>query len=96
MAPILHSCLRRRSSRVWIWRLSEAVIAANARQIGTAPAATYTRGPVRDYRLIPDNPYALFKAGQFNKSVKVLAADNSSKGEVFFDADHSSNEDFFP
>ncbi|KAH7182156.1 Alpha/Beta hydrolase protein [Fusarium sp. MPI-SDFR-AT-0072] len=75
---------------------SEAVIAVNARQIGTAPAATYTRGPVRNYRLIPDYPYALFKASQFNKSVKVLAADKSSKGEFFFDAHHSSNEDFFP
>ncbi|KAJ4034265.1 hypothetical protein NW756_014005 [Fusarium oxysporum] len=75
---------------------SEAVIAANARQIGTAPAATYTHGTVHDCRLSPDNPYALFKAGQFNKSVKVLAADNSFKGEFFFDADHSSNETFSP
>ncbi|KAF5004968.1 hypothetical protein FDECE_8563 [Fusarium decemcellulare] len=75
---------------------SEAVMAANARQIGAAPGTTYIYGPVRDHRLVPDYPHALFEAGQFDKSVKVLAAHNAFEGAFFFDVDHMNDEDFAP
>ncbi|KAM0549148.1 hypothetical protein ACHAPJ_009603 [Fusarium lateritium] len=75
---------------------SEAVIAANTRQIGASQATTYIYGPVKDHRLIPDLPHALFQAGQFDKSVKVLAAHNAFEGGFFFDVDHMDDEDFIP
>ncbi|KAF4966556.1 hypothetical protein FSARC_5798 [Fusarium sarcochroum] len=75
---------------------SEAVIAANTRQIGAAPATSYIYGPVIDHRLMPDSPHALFGAGQFDKSVKVLAAHNAFEGGFFFDIDAKEDEDFIP
>ncbi|KAI8724080.1 Carboxylic ester hydrolase [Fusarium sp. LHS14.1] len=73
---------------------SEAVIAANARQIGAAPPTSYIHGPVIDRRLIPDYPHALFEAGQFDKSVKVLAAHNAFEGAFFFDPGVEDDEEF--
>ncbi|EEU40553.1 uncharacterized protein NECHADRAFT_76924 [Fusarium vanettenii 77-13-4] len=73
---------------------SEAVIAANARQIGAAPPTSYIHGPVLDHRLIPDYPHALFEAGQFDKSVKVLAAHNAFEGAFFFDPGLEDDEEF--
>jgi carboxylesterase type B len=75
---------------------SEAVIAANTRQIGAAPATTYIFGPVLDSRLIPDQSYALFKTGNYDKSVKVLPSHTAFEGGFFFDIDHMDDADFLP
>ncbi|KAF4345642.1 carboxylesterase family [Fusarium beomiforme] len=52
---------------------SEAVIAANARQIGAALVTIYIYGPVIDHKVIPAHPYALFEAGHFDKSRSIPA-----------------------
>jgi carboxylesterase type B len=75
---------------------SEAVIAANARQIGAAPATTYIFGPVLDNKLVRDRPYALFEAGHYDKSVKVLSSHTAFEGGLFFDVDHMEDADFLP
>ncbi|WZH43051.1 Alpha/Beta hydrolase protein [Fusarium acuminatum] len=75
---------------------SEAVIAANTRQIGAAPATTYIFGPVLDSRLVPDQPYALFKTGHYDKSVKLLSSHTAFEGGFFFDIDHMDDADFLP
>ncbi|RFN54486.1 carboxylesterase family protein [Fusarium flagelliforme] len=75
---------------------SEAIIKANAAQIGAAPATTYIYGPVLDKKLIPDYPYAMFKRGHFDKSVKTLASHTAFEGGFFFDVDNMADADFIP
>ncbi|CAM1505200.1 Fc.00g108370.m01.CDS01 [Cosmosporella sp. VM-42] len=73
---------------------SEAIIQANARQIGAAPPTTYTYGPVKDNKFVQDLPLELFKKGAFDKSVKVLAAHNALEGGFFFDANVETEDEF--
>ena len=75
---------------------SEAIIKANAAQISAAPATTYIYGPVLDKNLIPDYPYAMFRRGHFDKSVKVLASHTAFEGGFFFDVDNMTGQDFIP
>lgn len=75
---------------------SEAIIKANAAQIGAALATTYIHGPVLDKNVIPDYPYAMFRRGHFDKSVKVLASHTALEGGFFFDVDNMIDEDFIP
>jgi carboxylesterase type B len=75
---------------------SEAIISANARQIGSAPATSYIHGPVLDNNLILDYPYAMFGKGQFDKSVKVMASHTSFEGALFFDVKNMDDNDFIP
>ncbi|RGP80577.1 carboxylesterase family [Fusarium longipes] len=73
---------------------SEAIILANTRQIGGAPATSYIHGPVLDGALIPDYPYAMFEKGQFDQSVKVMTAHTSFEGALFFDVKNMDDKYF--
>lgn len=73
---------------------SKAVIAANAAQIGAAPATTYIFGPVIDGKYITNSPSKLIKQGNFDKSVKVLAGHNMFEGAFFFDPNVTTNDEF--
>ncbi|KAJ4122807.1 hypothetical protein NW768_010252 [Fusarium equiseti] len=74
----------------------EAIVKANAAQIGAAPATTYIYGPVLDKNLVPDYPYAMFERGHFDKSVRVLASHTAFEGGFFFDVDNMTDVDFIP
>lgn len=67
---------------------SVAVVAASARQIGAIPATTYISSPVFESRLVPDQLYALFKAGNYCKSVKVLSSHTPFEGGSFLRRSH--------
>ncbi|KAM0227358.1 hypothetical protein ACHAPO_011605 [Fusarium lateritium] len=75
---------------------SEAIILANTKQIGNAPATSYIHGPVLDNNLIPDYPYAMFDRGKFDKSVKVMTSYTSFEGALFFDVENMEDNDFVP
>lgn len=72
----------------------QAVIAANAAQIGAAPTTTYTFGPVVDGKYITSSPTKLIKDGKLDKSVKVLAGHNMFEGAFFFDPNVTTNAEF--
>jgi carboxylesterase type B len=73
---------------------TNAVIAANAAQIGAAPTTTYIYGPVIDGKYITGSPTKLLKDGKFEKSVKVLAGHNVFEGAFFFDPNVTTNNEF--
>ncbi|KAG8352452.1 hypothetical protein FVEN_g9511 [Fusarium venenatum] len=75
---------------------SEAIILANAHQIGNAPATSYIHGPVLDNNLIPDYPYTMFEKREFDKSVKVMTSHTSFEGALFFDVENMEDDDFVP
>lgn len=73
---------------------SQAVIAANAAQIGAAPTTTYIFAPVVDGKYITGSPTKMIKEGQFDKSVKVLAGHNMFEGAFFFDPNVTTDAEF--
>ncbi|KAL6790825.1 alpha/beta-hydrolase [Trichoderma sp. SZMC 28012] len=73
---------------------SQAVIAANAAQIGAAPTTTYIFGPVVDGKYITGSPTKMIKEGTFDKSVKVLAGHNMFEGAFFFDPNITTDAEF--
>lgn len=62
---------------------SEAVIAANAQQIGASHYGTYTYGPVVDGSFVPALPPLLLNQGAFAKNVKVMVGHNADEGPYF-------------
>lgn len=73
---------------------TQAVIAANAAQIGAAPAVTYIFGPIIDGEYITGSVAQLIKEGRFDKSVKVLAGHNKFEGGFFFDPNVTTDAEF--
>jgi carboxylesterase type B len=62
---------------------SEAVIAANAQQIGASYYGGFTYGPVVDGSFVPALPPLLLNQGAFAKNVKVMVGHNADEGPFF-------------
>jgi carboxylesterase type B len=62
---------------------SEAVITANAKQVGAADYGVFTFGPVVDGSFIPALPALLLGQGVFAKNVKVMVGHNADEGPLF-------------
>jgi acetylcholinesterase len=62
---------------------SEAVIAANAQQVGASNYGTFTYGPVVDGSFVPALPPLLLNQGAFAKNVKVMVGHNADEGPLF-------------
>jgi carboxylesterase type B len=62
---------------------SEAVIAANAQQVGASHYGQYTYGPVVDGSFVPALPSLLLNQGTFAKNVKVMVGHNADEGPLF-------------
>ena len=62
---------------------SEAVITANAKQIGGASYGAYIYGPVVDGNFVPALPPLLLNQGTFAKNVKVMVGHNADEGPLF-------------
>lgn len=62
---------------------SEAVIRANALQVGAAPYGTFVYGPMVDGVFVPSLPGQLFARGQFAKNVTVMVGHNTHETPAF-------------
>jgi carboxylesterase type B len=62
---------------------SEAVIAANAEQVGASNYGAYTYGPVVDGSFVPALPPLLLNQGAFAKNLKVMVGHNADEGPLF-------------
>jgi carboxylesterase type B len=62
---------------------SEAVIAANARQVAYSNYGAYTYGPAVDGSFVPALPPLLLSQGAFAKNLKVMVGHNADEGPLF-------------
>ncbi|KAF2399744.1 alpha/beta-hydrolase [Trichodelitschia bisporula] len=62
---------------------SAALITANTIYVALQPYGSFGPGPSVDGDLVPDLPGRLIKAGNFDKSIKVLASHNANEGLLF-------------
>lgn len=72
----------------------QALIAANAEIIHSAPPNTYIFGPVIDGKYIPERPMQMLHEGRFDKSINVLATHTSFEGSWYFDPSVENEGDF--
>ncbi|KAL2843714.1 Alpha/Beta hydrolase protein [Aspergillus pseudoustus] len=70
------------------------IIAANAAQIADAPTTSYIYEPVIDGTYVPDKVMHALRDGRFDRSVAVLAAQNSFEGSFFFDPTIETEHEF--
>ncbi|KAH8201795.1 hypothetical protein TruAng_004059 [Truncatella angustata] len=73
---------------------SDVIIAANAKQIGAAPANTYIFGPVQDDRTLPVPVLRALNERQLDQAVNVMVSHNSLEGGFFFDPNVRTEADF--
>ncbi len=62
---------------------SEAIIAANYKQVSESPYGQYTYGPVVDGTFVPALPPLLLAQGAFAKNVTVMVGHNADEGPLF-------------
>ncbi|KAI4731725.1 carboxylesterase family protein-like protein [Aureobasidium sp. EXF-10728] len=62
---------------------SSAIIAANAKQVGTAPYGQFVYGPSVDGDFVPALPGQLLARGQYDKNVSVMTGHNADEGLLF-------------
>lgn len=73
---------------------SAAVIAGNSAQIEASPPTNYKYAPVVDNEYVTGPMLKKLQEGDFDKSIKILAAHNVFEGAFFFDPNLETEEEF--
>ncbi|KAL9118166.1 MAG: hypothetical protein Q9187_005294, partial [Circinaria calcarea] len=73
---------------------SEALIKANAQQVGASTYGQFSYGPVVDGLFAPALPGRLLLQGSFDKNVKVMVGHNANEGLIFIDPAIMNSTDF--
>ncbi|KAK0761938.1 hypothetical protein N5P37_004738 [Trichoderma harzianum] len=74
---------------------SEKLIAANAKQVSTAPYGVFVHGPTVDGSFVPGMPSKLFLQGSYAKDIEIISTFNANEGVLFTDPAAYNDETLF-